>query len=241
MFFPNLITGIDKSQKVLEVGPGGYPHYRSDVLLEKKFQTKHEAEAQRGFTKLNTFGKTLVYYNGSKFPFEDKEFDYVICSHVIEHIPLSEISEFISELERVAPRGYIEFPNIFYELINMQEVHKSFILLSDNEIKFMTKNKLVKTNLQKVIQHLFYGKDGDISKIFNRHKSLFFQGIQWNGHIRYKMVECFDDLVSESDVNKLCDYIDRDLRLVDRWILLQKITDNIRSIPLRILKKIHKY
>ena len=43
-----------------------------------------------------------------KLPFKDKEFDYVILSHVLEHVP--NLLEFVSELERIAKAGYIELP-----------------------------------------------------------------------------------------------------------------------------------
>ena len=50
---------------------------------------------------------TLIYPN-EKLPFKDKEFDYVILSHVLEHVP--NIFEFTKEVERVAKSGYIELP-----------------------------------------------------------------------------------------------------------------------------------
>ncbi len=58
------------------------------------------------------------FYNNKKFiklenkilPFKDKEFDFVIASHVIEHV--EDVRTFINELERVSSRGYIELPTI---------------------------------------------------------------------------------------------------------------------------------
>tara|TARA_B110000438_G_C15814922_1_gene651499 strand:- start:1019 stop:1666 length:648 start_codon:yes stop_codon:yes gene_type:complete len=43
-----------------------------------------------------------------KLPFNDKEFDYVILSHVLEHVP--NLLDFASELERISKAGYIELP-----------------------------------------------------------------------------------------------------------------------------------
>ena len=43
-----------------------------------------------------------------KLPFKDKEFDYVICAHVIEHVPYP--MKFKSEIERIGKCGYIELP-----------------------------------------------------------------------------------------------------------------------------------
>jgi|TARA_B110000444_G_C18669276_1_gene514489 hypothetical protein len=59
-----------------------------------------------GFKKLN-LNYTQIFPN-KKLPFKDKEFDYVILSHVMEHIP--NLIEFKNEIERIAKAGYIELP-----------------------------------------------------------------------------------------------------------------------------------
>jgi SAM-dependent methyltransferase len=43
-----------------------------------------------------------------KTPFADKEFDFVYCSHVLEHVQNPETA--CSELMRIGKRGYIECP-----------------------------------------------------------------------------------------------------------------------------------
>ena len=58
------------------------------------------------FSKKN-LNFTLLSPN-QKLPFKDKEFDYVILSHVLEHV--SNINEFTKEVERIAKAGYIELP-----------------------------------------------------------------------------------------------------------------------------------
>ena len=84
MIFPQLIKSIQANDKVLEIGPGGNPFYRSNVLLEKKYENKEEWEAQCGGQKPDNKGKTIFYYNGVDFPFKSNEFDYIICSHVLD-------------------------------------------------------------------------------------------------------------------------------------------------------------
>ena len=52
--------------------------------------------------------KNFIKLEGRSLPFKDNEFDFVIASHVLEHVEDFEL--FISELERVSKKGYIELP-----------------------------------------------------------------------------------------------------------------------------------
>jgi len=53
-------------------------------------------------------GKNFVKLDGNRLPFEDNHFDFVIASHVLEHV--EDYKFFINELERVSNKGYIELP-----------------------------------------------------------------------------------------------------------------------------------
>jgi len=52
--------------------------------------------------------KKFIRLTEKKLPFKDKEFDFVVASHVMEHV--EDIDFFINELERVSKKGYIELP-----------------------------------------------------------------------------------------------------------------------------------
>ncbi len=52
--------------------------------------------------------KNFVRLDGKRLPFEDNHFDFVIASHVLEHV--EDYKFFINELERVSSKGYIELP-----------------------------------------------------------------------------------------------------------------------------------
>ena len=90
----------NKNLKILDLGCTHVNYWKeanhfSDIVdYSKEFQEKN----------LNF---TLIYPN-QNLPFKDKEFDYVILSHVLEHVP--NIFEFTKEVERVAKAGYIELP-----------------------------------------------------------------------------------------------------------------------------------
>jgi len=205
MFFPEKITGIKKKDRVLEIGPGGLPHARSDVYLEKKFN-EIEAHQQRGFAKKTEIKKPIIYYNGGKFPFKDKEFDYVICSHVIEHVPKENLELFISEIQRVAKRGYIEFPNALYELINYQDVHLWLMNLRNETMLFLDKSQFKTNNLHKIYRDFFYNSTANLEKLFEDYKYFFFCGFEWDNQLKFKIIKDVNILFTEYDYQRLKQY-----------------------------------
>ncbi len=139
MFFPERILSINEDDRVLEIGPGSKPHPRSDILLELNYKDNEERIAQFGCNQSLTTDKQILFYDGNKFPFKNKEFDYIICSHVLEHVDNVEL--FISELQRVGKKGYLEFPTVYYDYIFNFEVHLNFLLWDGSAIKWMRKSE----------------------------------------------------------------------------------------------------
>ena len=58
-------------------------------------------------------GFRFVQTEASKTPFEDKEFDFVFCNHIAEHVP--DPQAFCNELGRISKRGFIEVPLPFFD------------------------------------------------------------------------------------------------------------------------------
>lgn len=192
MFFPEKIISINDTDKVLEVGPGGTPFHRSDVLLEKLFDDD-EAHAQRGYADKLVTGKQIIYYSGGEFPFADNEFDYVVCSHVLEHVPEMDLELFIRELTRVARKGYVEFPTAYYEVINYQDVHLWLMNYINGEILFLNKKIIHSTFIDKTLRKLFYSNP-EMSSIFLKYKELFFIGFEWKTELKYKVIDSLEEL-----------------------------------------------
>ena len=89
--------------------------------------------------------KTFIKINEKKLPFKDKEFDFIIASHVAEHV--EDISYFLNELARVGKKGYIEVPtkledNLVFE---NKKAHIWHLVFDD------VNNKL---NISKKIQYI---------------------------------------------------------------------------------------
>ena len=86
--------------------------------------------------------KNFIKLENKQLPFKDNEFDFVIASHVLEHV--EDFKFFISELERVSKKGYIELPtkledNLVFENKNDHLWHMDF---DDVNSKLLISNKL---------------------------------------------------------------------------------------------------
>jgi SAM-dependent methyltransferase len=101
---------------VLEVGSGGNPYPRANVLLDA-----YEATRERHWVPLKADRPTVLGFVEC-LPFRDHAFDFVIASHVLEHSAHPE--RFLSELQRVAKAGYIETPDAFMERVNPYQDHR---------------------------------------------------------------------------------------------------------------------
>lgn len=110
-----LNLGIPRGGLVLDAGSGGAPNPRADILLEKTAASRHRL----GVPLVRD--RPLVYGDGFALPFRDKAFDFVVLSHVLEHI--SNPAPFLKEIERVGRAGYIETPNVLFERLDPYEVH----------------------------------------------------------------------------------------------------------------------
>ncbi|NUR53728.1 MAG: methyltransferase domain-containing protein, partial [Acidobacteria bacterium] len=72
---------VPRDALVLEVGSGGNPYARANVLLDAYPDTR-----ERHWVPL-TVDRPFVFGFLERLPFKDKAFDFVVASHVLEHSP----------------------------------------------------------------------------------------------------------------------------------------------------------
>lgn len=114
--FRRLHCPVSKNSLVLEVGSGGNPYWRANVLCDAYRDTD-----QRHFEKLTCDRPTILAFT-ENLPFRDDSFDFVIASHVLEHS--EDPARFLDEIQRVAKAGYIEVPNAFFERLGTYYCHR---------------------------------------------------------------------------------------------------------------------
>ena len=145
----NNILSKNSNWKILDVGCG----YRAN-----KFATViSDVQDLSGYYKNRNF----IRVSGKELPFKNKEFDFVIASHVIEHV--EEFEFFIKELERVSNKGYIELPtrlgdNIVFENKND---HIWWFKFNDHEDKIIASKKkqfidpFITVSMAKLLEKMF--------------------------------------------------------------------------------------
>lgn len=226
----------DEIFPVLEIGPGALPFKLSDVWLDIDFSEKDKV-VQSGGVK-PAVGKSMVYYNGKKFPFKDKAFKYVIASHVLEHVSWEDVPLFISEMERVSDAGYIELPRWTWELVNDIPTHKltgdvrdgKLILYKktcDHEYNFFTK--------------IMLDKSANFREYIAKEKELFFCRIEWRKKIVHELRD--DEYQIANGKEGIADILKNDLVAInnsDSKSSVPPSIEEIKCVSSRFVDKIFK-
>ena len=177
--FINNILKDNPNWNILDVGCGYRANPYASVLADVKDLSNFYLD------------KKFVKINDKDLPFKDKEFDFVIASHVIEHI--DDFEFFIKELERISTQGYIELPtrlgdNLVFE--NKAD-HIWWCLYDDinNKLVFSKKNQLIEpfinVSTAKILEEVF-------------KESLVLE-LTWNDKIDYKI----DNSIQESNFQRI--------------------------------------
>ena len=117
----NKLLSENPSWKILDIGCG----YNAN----KNATTVCDIQDLSSFYK----DKNFIKLNNKNLPFEDGEFDFVIASHVLEHV--DDTYFFIKELERVSSKGYIEVPTILEDNLVFENKNDHLWHLKFDDIK----------------------------------------------------------------------------------------------------------
>jgi uncharacterized protein YbaR (Trm112 family) len=168
---------IGPNDLVLDVGSGHNPNPRSDVLCDRYIDDDTE---RGGSIRVD---RPLIVADGHNLPFKDKAFDYVIASHIIEH--MDDPARFCSELQRVAKRGFIASPTELAEHMFYWSFHKWYV----NKVG----NKLIlhpKVNVPNVFGELFdylYEYNPWYARFHRSVPDMFWMEYEWDGTLNIEL------------------------------------------------------
>lgn len=147
-------------------------------------------------------------YDRVELPFVDRAIDFVICSHVLEHVHPSELAAFLSELSRVGTAGYLEFPRYTLEMQGDVGVHRWLLNVVNGEIRLLPKEllgepvRIAGITLGRLLSELTERSPG-YQTVYRRYLPLWICGLRWNGNIPWRVVNRLDDLldpIAEGDL-----------------------------------------
>jgi hypothetical protein len=104
---------------VLDIGSGHNPHPRANVLADKYLLDNIERSGKG--VKIGG-NRDFVMCDAEFLPFRNKVFDFIIASHIAEHIVNPK--NFCEELMRIGKSGYIETPSRFSEIFLKEPFHR---------------------------------------------------------------------------------------------------------------------
>jgi len=136
-------------------------------------------------------GKNFIKISEKKLPFKDKEFDFVIASHVIEHV--EDFEFFVKELERISTKGYIELPTRLADNLVFENKNDHIWWFSYNDVT----NQVIASKRNQLIDPFITVSMGKLfEKIF---RESFVLELAWEEKIDYKI----DNQIRHDDINKI--------------------------------------
>ena len=191
--FINNLLEKNPNWKVLDIGCGYTAHNKATVICD--IQDLSNFYKDKKFVKLNE----------DVLPFENKEFDFVIASHVIEHV--KDVKFFIKELERVSTKGYIELPTILEDNLVFENKKDHLWHMEFDDIK---NQLLVSKKIQYIEPMITVSSIKEFSKYFRQ--SLVLE-LYWENSIEFNIVERkIDNFKKLSRLNLLKKFFSKLLR-----------------------------
>lgn len=123
---------ITPDMRVLDLGSGAFPSPRADLLCDRDLvDNRHRAGLPL------VIDRPLVRADATALPFRNGAVDFIIVSHLAEHI--EDPDAFCRELARVASAGYVETPSPLADYLLDEEYHLWRIGLRHGVLEFRRK------------------------------------------------------------------------------------------------------
>jgi hypothetical protein len=103
--------------------------------------------------------------------------------------------KFLRELARVAARGYIEFPTVYYEYLYNFREHVNLVAYKEGELLWMPKRETALSKFDPIQQFLRTTLDTGYDDFIHTLKESFFQGFEWNASIRARRARDLSELI----------------------------------------------
>ncbi|MDB5098304.1 MAG: Methyltransferase type 11 [Cyanobacteria bacterium RYN_339] len=172
--------GIRPTDVVLDVGSGNNPHPRADLLCDQFIFD----DAERGGQIIAD--RPVVGGDLERLPFGDQRLDFVIASHVLEHV--LDPAKAIAELKRVAPRGYIETPAEFGGKLLDMPFHRWFVRQEDRTLVFTGKPEPMYDPYLNDVAYALWRDGKQLQRLYWDRLDLFLVRYVWDATLEVRVI-----------------------------------------------------
>ena len=171
---------IGEHELVLEIGSGDRPNPRSDVLVDRYIDDNTE---RGGNLRID---RPLIVADAQELPFKDGAFDYVVCFHILEHMP--DPAKFLREIMRVGKRGWIQSPSEIAERMFHWPFHRWYVNLIDGKIILhpLDYENGDRDTFGDLFDHL-YAHNPRFARFSRSMHDLFYVDYEWAGDIPFEI------------------------------------------------------
>ena len=189
---------IHSGSRVLDIGSGGDPFPYATVLADRYLETSRHRWAQ-----FKSEDKPVVVCDIKYLPFKDKAFDYVYCSHVLEHV--DDPIKAVREVQRVGQRGYIETPHFMSDALFAwaEGMHKWFVQSIAQRLIFFEYDQRrargIKSNHWR--NTIFGDHYHPLQDVFVDNVDIFVTMLPWEGSVSVTVYYCDGTVRSSENEN----------------------------------------
>jgi len=187
---------IAPNDLVLDIGSGGWPFKKANHLADKyPDKTSHRVEAmvrdQRPFFEVDL----------EHLPFNDRDYDFVFCSHVLEH--MDNPGQAIRELMRVAKRGYIEVPtrlsDVLFNFTKIPNHHRWHGMALGNTLVLVEWNDWERRDMGNHFFNALHSEyENAFQDFFEKNRDEFFTSYHWENSISFLVIDKHGNIIDSS-------------------------------------------
>ena len=188
------ILSEKKNWKILDIGCGFSPNKYATTICDVLDLKDRYSD------------KKFVMLKGENLPFNDNQFDFVIASHVLEHV--KNPNKFLNEISRVAKQGYIEVPTKLEDNLVFENKKAHLWHLTFDDV-----NKVL--NISKKVQYFEpILAVSSIKKLNNYFRDSLLLELHWENTIEFKFNENIQQLEKLSVLSLFKKYFSEKIRML---------------------------
>ena len=181
-YIDNLLQN-NTTWNILDIGCGYNANKFAKVICDVQDLSNHYQD------------KKFIRLTEKKLPFKDKEFDFVVASHVMEHV--EDIDFFIKELERVSKKGYIELPTMLEDNLVFENKKDHLWHMDFDDVEFKL---LISKKVQYFEPMLTVSSIKKLNEIFRRS---FVLELFWENKIDYQIKKLANENLKKISIGLL--------------------------------------